>query len=77
MSDTLEFTETLARQAGAILIEGYGNVRYIQHKGVIDLVTEFDNRSEEVILSAIEREFPDHSIRAEESGRSKTISNYE
>ena len=77
MSDLLQFTEAIARQAGAVLMEGYGNVRHIQHKGAIDLVTEFDKRSEELILSAIQREFPDHAILAEESGRSKTISEYQ
>jgi myo-inositol-1(or 4)-monophosphatase len=77
VSDLLQFTETIARQAGSVLLEGYGNVRHIQHKGAIDLVTEFDKRSEEVILSAIQREFPDHAILAEESGRNKSISEYE
>jgi myo-inositol-1(or 4)-monophosphatase len=77
VSDFLEFTETIARQAGAILLEGYGNVRHVQHKGTIDLVTEFDKRSEELILSAIQREFPGHAILAEESGRNKMISEYE
>jgi myo-inositol-1(or 4)-monophosphatase len=77
VSDLLQFTEGIARQAGAILLEGYGNVRHIQHKGAIDLVTEFDKRSEELILSAIQREFPGHAILAEESGRNNTISEYE
>jgi myo-inositol-1(or 4)-monophosphatase len=77
VSNILQFTEAIARQAGAVLREGYGNVRHIQQKGVIDLVTEFDKRSEEVILSAIQREFPEHAILAEESGRNKTISEYQ
>jgi myo-inositol-1(or 4)-monophosphatase len=77
VSDILQFTEAIARQAGAVLMEGYGNVRHIQHKGAIDLVTEFDKRSEELIVSAIQREFPDHAILAEESGRSKMISEYQ
>ena len=77
MSDLLQFTEALARQAGAILKEGYGNVRNIQHKGAIDLVTEFDKRSEAIIIAAIQREFPDHAILAEESGRSQTMSEYQ
>jgi myo-inositol-1(or 4)-monophosphatase len=75
--DILPFTETIARQAGAILLEGYGNVRHVQHKGAIDLVTEFDKRSEEIILSAIQREFPEHAILAEESGRSQMVSEYQ
>lgn len=77
MSDILQLTEAIARQAGSVLREGYGNVRHIQQKGVIDLVTEFDKRSEEVILSAIQREFPDHAILAEESGRNEITSDYQ
>lgn len=77
MSDILQFTEAVARQAGAILQEGYGNVRHVQHKGAIDLVTEFDKRSEELILSAIQREFPDYAILAEESGRNAAVSEYQ
>lgn len=77
MSDILQFTESIARQAGDILRQGYGNVRHIQQKGVIDLVTEFDKRSEEVILSAFQKEFPDHAILSEESGRNNIHSEYQ
>ena len=77
MSDILQITEVIVRQAGAVLMEGYGSVRYIQQKGVIDLVTEFDKRSEEVIISSIQQKFPDHAILAEESGQNKTISEYQ
>ena len=69
--------EGIARQAGAVLMTGFGNVRHIRQKGVIDLVTEFDKRSEEVILSFIQQEFPGHSILAEESGRNEIISEYQ
>ena len=77
MSDILQMVESIARQAGAVLMTGYGNVRHIRQKGVIDLVTEFDKRSEEVILSFIQREFPDHAVLAEESGHNNTISEYQ
>jgi myo-inositol-1(or 4)-monophosphatase len=77
VSDILQITEVIARQAGAVLMEGYGNVRHIQQKGVIDLVTEFDKRSEEVIISSIQQKFPDHAILAEESGHNKTMSEYQ
>jgi myo-inositol-1(or 4)-monophosphatase len=69
--------ERIARQAGAVLMSGYGHVRHIQQKGVIDLVTEFDKKSEEMILSFLRQEFPGHSILAEESGRHETISEYQ
>ena len=77
MSDILQIAEVIARQAGIVLMEGYGNVRHIQQKGVIDLVTEYDKRSEEVIISSIQQKFPDHAILAEESGHNKTISEYQ
>jgi myo-inositol-1(or 4)-monophosphatase len=77
VSDILPMVESIARQAGAVLMSGFGNVRHIRQKGVIDLVTEFDKRSEEVILSFLQQEFPDHSILAEESGRNETISEYQ
>jgi myo-inositol-1(or 4)-monophosphatase len=77
MSNILEIIEGIARQAGAVLKDGYGNVRHIQQKGVIDLVTEFDKRSEEIIISSIQQEFPDHAILAEESGRNQTTSEYQ
>ena len=77
MSDILQFAEVVVRQAGAVLREGYGNVRHIQQKGAIDLVTEFDVRSEEVIISAIQTEFPDHAVLAEESGLNTRISDYQ
>lgn len=77
VSDILIIVEVIARRAGAVLLEGYGNVRHIQQKGVIDLVTEFDRRSEDVIVSFLQQEFPDHAILAEESGPNKTISEYQ
>jgi len=77
VSDILQIVEIIARQAGAVLMEGYGNVRHIQQKGAIDLVTEFDKRSEEIIISSIQQKFPDHAILAEESGHNKTISEYQ
>ena len=77
MSDTLQIVEVIIRQAGTVLMEGYGNVRHLQQKGVIDLVTEFDKRSEEVIISSIQQNFPEHSILAEESGHNNTISEYQ
>ena len=77
MSDILQIVEIIIRKAGAVLMEGYGNVRHVQQKGVIDLVTEFDKRSEEVIISSIQQEFPDHAILSEESGRNQTISEYQ
>ncbi len=57
-----------ARAAGAILLEGYGRVHAPEKKGRIDLVTEYDRRSEALLLSRIRERFPAHAVVAEESG---------
>jgi myo-inositol-1(or 4)-monophosphatase len=58
----------MAREAGAILREGYGRAHRPERKGRIDLVTEYDRRSERLLLDAIAKRFPGHSVLAEESG---------
>lgn len=77
MSDLLAVVEEIAHQAGSLLAEGYGNARHIHQKGPIDLVTEFDARAEELIISSLQRLFPGYAILAEESGRISTDSEYE
>ncbi|NQU30002.1 MAG: inositol monophosphatase [Anaerolineae bacterium] len=67
-SPTLAGIEKLARNAGAILHTGYNKNHQIDYKGAIDLVTEVDRQSEEYLIQAILKEFPDHYILAEESG---------
>jgi myo-inositol-1(or 4)-monophosphatase len=57
-----------AREAGAILREGHGRVHAPERKGRIDLVTEYDRRSEALLVSRIRERFPAHAILAEESG---------
>jgi myo-inositol-1(or 4)-monophosphatase len=58
----------LAREAGAILREGYGRIHAPERKGRIDLVTEYDRRSERLLLDGLARRYPTHGVLAEESG---------
>ena len=58
----------LAREAGAVLVEGYGRAHVPERKGRIDLVTEYDRRSERLLLERIAQRFPGHAVLAEESG---------
>ena len=58
----------MARQAGSLLKAGYGKKHDIQYKSEIDLVTDSDHRSEDLIVSAIQKKFPGHRIVTEESG---------
>lgn len=63
------FAMDIARQAGELVRQGYGHVSAVSHKGAIDLVTEYDLKSEQLILENIRRLFPDDGILAEESGK--------
>jgi myo-inositol-1(or 4)-monophosphatase len=77
VSDILPIAEAIARRAGAVIREGFGRSFQVWQKGSIDFVTEFDRRSEEVIIAALQKEFPDHAILAEESGRHAARSEYQ
>jgi myo-inositol-1(or 4)-monophosphatase len=68
MLPTLKDVEEIARQAGSILKAGFGKKHQVEFKGEIDLVTEIDRSSEELILTEIHKRFPDHAILTEESG---------
>ncbi len=68
-SDDLAFAVDVARRAGELLTDGYGNVNRIDYKGKRDVVTDVDFRSEALVLEAIRRRFPADAILAEESGR--------
>ena len=65
---TLAYLEELARGAGEILSAGFGQAHQVEHKGVVDPVTEIDRRSEAYLLEKIHKQFPEHRIVAEESG---------
>lgn len=66
----LETAEKAARQAGAVLRSKFGTSLHIDKKGRINLVTEADLASEELIRSVILSQFPAHEFLGEESGLS-------
>lgn len=68
MKPTLDFIKTIAAQAGEILLNFSGDLD-IQHKSRTDLVTQADHESEQYLIKAIQKAFPDHAIIAEESGQ--------
>jgi myo-inositol-1(or 4)-monophosphatase len=68
MRPTLTEITSLARQAGAILRECFNQPMRVDHKGVIDLVSEADHSSEQFLLGHIRQHYPAARIVAEESG---------
>lgn len=61
---------TVAREAGAILLAGFGGEHDVRKKGVVDLVTEKDGESEAHISARLRDLFPGTGILAEEGGAS-------
>jgi myo-inositol-1(or 4)-monophosphatase len=55
-----------ALAAGAVLRQGFGAVREVRYKGVVDIVTEYDVRSEKTIARIVLDRFPTHQFLAEE-----------
>ena len=67
----LQVAIAAAIESGEGLRRAFGNTQRISHKGLVDLVTEEDRRSEATILGTIRRTFPSHAILAEESGATR------
>ncbi len=69
LSQALHTAEHIARQAGALLRYYFERPRTSGHKQTrIDLVTEADRASEQLIVEALQRAFPGHHIVGEEGG---------
>lgn len=76
MTTIQRFAIDIAHQAGALLMNGLKEQRQVQLKGPFDLVTNIDQASEQLIVQAIEQQFPDHAIMAEEGHHSDGTSEY-
>lgn len=56
-----------AREAGALLMDGFGRTKTIDRKSsAVDWVTQFDTASEALLASRLRAAFPDHSFVGEE-----------
>jgi myo-inositol-1(or 4)-monophosphatase len=67
LADTLSVALDVAREAGKILLAGWGTRPSVGYKSEdINLVTEYDKRSEALIVERLARAFPQDRIVAEE-----------
>jgi myo-inositol-1(or 4)-monophosphatase len=66
-----------AERAGRLLLKGFRGARRVRFKrGIGNLVTDMDHASEELVVRAIRRAFPDHEVIAEERGAHRADSPY-
>ncbi len=67
MERELEFTKTVARAAGQILLDIYSGDHGVQWKGYDDPVTAADHAANKFIVAELRRHFPDDGILSEEA----------
>jgi len=65
----IERLKQIALEAGKIVKEGYRSHKEVSHKGVVDLVTEFDVKTEDFLISKLTEAFPGYTHVGEESHR--------
>ena len=68
----LNFAIEMARDAGSLLMQRLGTAK-VTNKGDINLVTEADLASENLIIERIRSYYPQHGILAEESGEAVLV----
>ncbi len=66
LREILDHARSIAREAGALVLEGWGHASRVRLKGESDLVTEFDTRSERLLRERLGAVFPDHGVVGEE-----------
>ena len=81
MQEICAWAVDVAREAGAILRQGYWRVdtahKEIEQKSSTkDLVTQYDKASEALILARLAATYPDHQVMAEEGGHHHSASPY-
>lgn len=76
MSDIITVAIEAAQEAGRVLLEGYGKVAEIETKADRSLVTQYDRRSEKIIVARIREAFPKHRILAEEGAVGASTGEY-
>ena len=68
--------QSMAREAGSLLMSYFNRKIKIEYKGDADLVTVADRKSEALILERIRAQFPSHDVMGEEGARIETGSDY-
>lgn len=63
----------IAEEAGALVMEHFGRLRDVRHKGVVDLLTEADEAAESLIAQRLHEAFPDDGLLAEEGSARPSV----
>ena len=69
-AEMMRTVEKIAREAGSILMDYYGEIHQVEYKDIGDIVTEADKASEQFIQACLESQFPNDATLGEEFGLS-------
>jgi len=67
----IERLKSIVIEAGKIVREGFHANKKITHKGLVDLVTDYDVETEKFVLNALKKDFPGYTLIGEESHSEK------
>ncbi|PYX26928.1 MAG: inositol monophosphatase [Acidobacteria bacterium] len=76
IEDLVPSMESIAREAGSLLMDYFRQRVKIEYKGDADLVTVADRKSEALILERVRKQFPSHDVMGEEGARIESGSDY-
>ena len=78
LEKAMQEMQAVARKVGAMQRENLGRLDLEMDRKTtsIDLVTEIDRRSDDMIVGYLRQQYPGHAILAEESGASGQDSEY-
>jgi myo-inositol-1(or 4)-monophosphatase len=65
-----------ALQAGEFLRQNYGKANTLRYKSAIEIVTELDGQTEQIIAQRLQREFPHYGFLGEEGHRQESQAGY-
>ena len=63
----LSVAKDAAFKAGKMLKQHSSSPHKVHYKGAVDLVTDIDNRAQDIIFDVLSNQFPDHDFLAEEN----------
>jgi len=69
-----QFAAGIVAEVGPRMRHAWREAKKIEHKGVIDIVTETDREIETLVTRRIAEAFPDHRLIAEEASSGRTLS---
>ncbi|KAF7840542.1 Inositol monophosphatase 3 [Senna tora] len=67
LSEFLASAVDAANRAGEIIRKGFFQIKHVEHKGKVDLITETDKACEELIFNHLGKLYPTHKFIGEET----------